>query len=292
MSLILLLVVVLAWGFSWYGIILQVNVGLDPIVTVAYRFILAAIVLLAGLGLTGRLRAIPARDHPWVFALGFCLFSMNYFCFYTAAAYLPSGLLSVIFATAAIMGVFNQWLILRRGLDRRVLIAAPAGVLGLGLLLWPEISAAGAFNWWAVILPVCGTYLFSLGNLVSARLSARHDLPVVVAYAMAYGAAICVALSLLGGSAIFLPADPVFWGALVFLAIVSSIVAFLAYLHLVNREGPARAAYATVLFPIVAMGVSAVMEGYAWTIWSSLGLALALGGTVAVFSRAKTPKPS
>jgi drug/metabolite transporter (DMT)-like permease len=292
MSYLLLAIVVFAWGFSWYAIILQVDAGLDAIVALAYRFVLAAAVMIGWLGLRGQLKKVPLRDHFWLAGLGACLFSLNFYCFYIAAQYLPSGLLSVVFATAAIMGVFNQWAIMRRGLDRRVLIAAPVGVIGLALLLGPEIANGEIANKWAVALPFLGTYFFSVGNLISVRLSASYDLPVTVGYGMVYGATIALAIAVFNGSAFALPADPAFWGGLIFLAIISSVLAFLTYLRLVDREGPARAAYATVLFPIVAMAVSATIEGYAWTLYSTLGLALALGGTVLVFSRPAVQKHS
>ena len=106
MNAILLLVVVFAWGFSWYGIRLQVDEA-SPLISVTYRFYLSAAVMCVGLWVLGRLKPIPLGDHKLLAALGFCLFSMNFLCFYIAANYLPSGLLSVIFATAAIFGAIN-----------------------------------------------------------------------------------------------------------------------------------------------------------------------------------------
>jgi drug/metabolite transporter (DMT)-like permease len=54
-------------------------------------------------------------------------------------------------------------------------------------------------------------------------------------------------------------------GALGYLVIPGSVIGFTAYLTLVGRMGPERAAYCTVLFPVVALNVSAFAEGYQWT---------------------------
>jgi drug/metabolite transporter (DMT)-like permease len=71
-------------------------------------------------------------------------------------------------------------------------------------------------------------------------------------------------------------------GALVYLAVPGSVIAFTAYLTLVGRIGPERAAYCTVLFPFVALAVSTVFEGYRWSVLAVIGLALvALGNLVA-----------
>lgn len=286
MSYLLLATVVFAWGFSWYAITLQVGEA-SAFVAVAYRFILAAAVICTTLIATGRWRFIPWRDQKWLALLGMCLFSMNFVSFYLAALYLPSGLLSVVFATAAIFGAFNARLFLGKRLEPRVLLAAALGVTGLALLLGPEIAAAQTTKapWWTFALPILGTYLFSIGNIVSARLSQSYPLPNIIAQGMIWGTLLLLTLCLITGQTFVLPASPLFWGGVVYLALVASLLAFLTYLTLVNRVGTARASYATVLFPILAMMVSTWAEGYHWTALSTLGLALALGGTVLTFAR-------
>lgn len=285
MSALLLFVVVISWGFSWYAIELQLG-DVPPLVSIFYRFVLAAALLIALLAISRRLRFIPWRRHGLLLALGFCLFSMNFFSFYLAAEFFPSGLLSVIFATAAIMGAFNQRLFFKKALSGRILLGAALGVIGLTLLSWDSIAEADiAVPWLYVALPFAGTYLFSLGNILSARLSRDYDLPNLVAHGMVYGALVCFVLCLAAGLPFPMPSGAFYWGSLLYLAGIASVVAFLTYLSLVNREGPARAAYATVLFPIVAMLVSTWLEGFVWTIAAAAGLLLALAGTLLVFSR-------
>ncbi|WP_120501570.1 DMT family transporter [Roseovarius sp. EL26] len=286
MSLALLIIVVLSWGFSWYAIELQIG-EIPALVSITYRFVLSTAMLVLFLLLSGRFRRIPLKDHGLVAALGFCLFSMNFFCMYLAAGYFPSGLLSVIFATAAIMGAFNQKLFFGKPLNSRVLLGAAAGLIGLVLLSWDDIIGTGGIPPLFIALPFIGTYLFSLGNLLSARLSRDHDLPNIVAYGMGYGALICLAVCLMAGLPFPIPQGATYWGAMIYLSGIASVLAFLTYLNLVKREGPARAAYATVLFPIVAMLVSTWLEGFEWTVYSALGLIMALGGTALVFKRPK-----
>jgi len=288
MSYILLAIVVFAWGFSWYAITLQVSEA-SALISLTYRFILAAVIMCVGLVVTRRWRTIPWRHQPWVFALGCCLFSMNFLSFYLAANYLTSGLLSVIFSTAAIFGALNAWLWLRNSLELRVVVAALVGTFGLYLLLRPEIHGSGTSVkvWWTIVLPFVGTYLFSLGNIISTRLAKTYSLPNIIGQGMTWGAVILILFSLIFNQDWVIPSSSLFWSGVVYLALVSSILAFFTYLALVNRVGPARAAYATVLFPIVAMLVSTAMENYQWTPLSVAGLVLVLGGTVLIFSQPK-----
>ncbi|MGB0575914.1 MAG: DMT family transporter [Alphaproteobacteria bacterium] len=289
-SAVLLTFVVISWGLSWYAMGLQIG-DVPPLVSVAYRFLISAILLIGYLVVSGRFRFIRWQHHGRLIALGFCLFSMNYYCFYVAAGFLPSGVLSVIFATAAIMGAFNQRLFFGKALSGRILLGAVLGVVGLLLLTWGSIVVADTTKVGILlVLPFLGTYLFSLGNLVSARLSQDDDLPNVVAYGMVYGTVICFAICLALGLPFPIPNDLVYLGSLAYLAVFATVLGFIAYLSLVNREGVARASYATVLFPIVAMLVSTWFEGFQWTLLAILGVALALGGTVLVFSKPKTAK--
>jgi drug/metabolite transporter (DMT)-like permease len=52
---------------------------------------------------------------------------------------------------------------------------------------------------------------------------------------------------------------------LVYLAFFGSVIGFTAYLMLVGRIGAERAAYSTVLFPIVALNLSVWFEDYHWS---------------------------
>ena len=286
-SAALLTVVVISWGTSWYAMGLQIG-EVPPLVSVAYRFLISAVLLIGYLVVTKRFRPIPLKQHGMIFVLGFCIFSMNYYCFYVSAEYVPSGLLSVIFATAAIMGAFNQRIFFGQVLGGRIWLGAIFGVAGLVLLFWGSISTAGFTRLGIyLLLPFLGTYLFSLGNIWSVRLSQNHDLPSVIAYGMVYGTVICFALCLTLGLRFPIPSDPVYLGSLAYLAAIATVLGFVSYLSLVNRVGPARASYATVLFPIIAMLISTWLEGFEWTAAAVLGMAFTLGGTFLVYSGPK-----
>ena len=73
--------------------------------------------------------------------------------------------------------------------------------------------------------------------------------------------------------------------SLVYLSVFGSIIAFGAYLSLIGQIGADRAAYATVLFPIVALLISSVFEGFEWTALSLAGMALVLAGNVLIVGR-------
>lgn len=81
-------------------------------------------------------------------------------------------------------------------------------------------------------------------------------------WAMFIGAAILTLGALALGMPFRFEPTTRYVGSLLYLAIPGSVIGFTAYLLLVGRMGPDRAACCTVLFPVVALTVSWVFEDY------------------------------
>ena len=73
--------------------------------------------------------------------------------------------------------------------------------------------------------------------------------------------------------------------AALYLSIFGSVIAFGAYFTLVGRIGPSKAAYSTLLFPLVALTLSTLYEGYVWQVNAIAGLLLILLGNLVMFAR-------
>ena len=105
------------------------------------------------------------------------------------------------------------------------------------------------------------------------------------AWGMAYGAAVLLGLIGLTGTPLAAPPDGRYLAALSYLSVIGSVVGFTTYLVLVSRIGSSRAAYTTVLFPVVALSLSTLFEGYHWDMAALAGLALTLLGNAVIFWR-------
>jgi drug/metabolite transporter (DMT)-like permease len=78
-----------------------------------------------------------------------------------------------------------------------------------------------------------------------------------------------------------------YWLGLLYLGLFASALAFTFYFNLLRAIGPARAAYSSVLIPVLAMALSTLFEGYRWSALAAVGGVLALAGLViALRSRA------
>ncbi len=284
MNAFLYLLVVLIWGTTW--IALKWQLGPVPIaLSIAYRFGLAALVLFAWLAWRRQLVVPRGRALTWVLAQGLCLFCLNFVCFLNASQTLASGLVAVVFSSAALWNALLARLVHGRAIVPQVLAGGSLGLTGLVLLFWPEIRGGHA-SLAGLAWALGGTLCFSTGNLLSAALQQQGLKPVQTnAWGMAVGTAILTGYALLAGVPFAFDASTRYLGALLYLAIPGSVIGFTAYLTLVGRLGPERAAYSTVLFPVVALNVSAWVEGYEWTAPALAGLVLVMAGNVLVFRK-------
>ncbi|HET6222628.1 MAG TPA: EamA family transporter, partial [Dongiaceae bacterium] len=134
------------------------------------------------------------------------------------------------------------------------------------------------------------TYAASLGNMVSVRHKAA-GIPVIESNAigMAYGALFTFLVVLVRGVHISFDWSLAYVGSLIYLALFASVIGFGSYLTLVQRIGADRAAYSSVLFPIVALAMSTLLEGYRWSLPALLGVILVLAGNLVVLARRRRP---
>ncbi|MBD9485118.1 DMT family transporter [Pseudomonas sp. PDM14] len=290
MNLSLYLLTVLIWGTTWIALKLQLGTVAIPL-SIAYRFALAALVLFVVLLLSRRLQRVDRRGQLLCLAQGLCLFCLNFMCFYTASQWIPSGLIAVIFSTSTLWNALNARLFMGRRIATNVLLGGGLGLAGLALLFWPELRghAASHETLLGLGLALFGTLCFSAGNLLSSVQQQAGLKPLTTnAWGMLYGALLLTAFCLLTNVPLTFETSTRYIGSLLYLAIPGSVIGFTAYLTLVGRMGPERAAYCTVLFPVVALNISVFVEGYQWTAPALFGLLLVMAGNVLVFRK---PRP-
>jgi drug/metabolite transporter (DMT)-like permease len=283
----LYLITVLIWGSTWLAIKFQLGV-VSPELSIAYRFGLAASILIV----FSLIRRLPLRfslrSHGFFALQGFLLFSLNYFLVYLAEGYLTSGLVAIIFSVIIITNVIFGAIFLRNPIRARVVIGAIFGLAGLAFVFWPELSSFSLSSQQVlgIALAFISTISASLGNVVSAR-NQRNDLPVIQtnAYGMLYGAMFMLLLALVRGAQLEFDTSTSYIISLLYLAVFGSVIAFGSYLTLLGRIGLDRAAYVTVLFPVIALLLSTIFEDLQWGVPQLVGVALVLIGNVVVLAK-------
>ncbi len=284
------------WGSTWLAITMQLGV-VSPEVSVAYRFALAAVLLAVWCRAAGRSLRFPRGAHAGLAAQGVLMFGLNYVAIYEAERHVASGLVAVLFSTIVFMNMIASRYLFGTPLTVRGLVGAALGVGGVALLFLPELVAARAGGDAAlgIAFALGSALLSSLGNMAAVR-SQKAGIPVMTgtAWGMAYGAAAAGLCATVRGTPWTFDPHPAYVGSLVYLALLGSIVAFGAYLTLVQRIGAGPASYTGVATPVIAMLLSTLFEGYRWSWVAGTGVLLAVAGNVLVLrvrSRGPTRRP-
>ena len=283
---VLFTLIVLLWGSTWIFIKLQLG-SVAPAVSVAYRFLLAAACIFAWCA-AGRIRLrFPAWAHLRFALVGLLQYCVNYVLVYYSSEHLVSGLVSIIFSLSIACNIVNGYLFLGRRVQPSVVLAALAGVFGLVLVFWDEIVAAGGGG--VIVLGVSlafgGALSFSFANIISTK-NQQAELPVVpaTAWSMLYGGLLTTVGCVITGQEFTVELSTRYLISLGYLAVCGSAIAFVAYLTLMGKIGPDRAAFAPVVFPLVSLTLSTLFEGYQWSVLALFGAALILVANAAILA--------
>ena len=283
-NLTLYLISVMIWGSTWFAIEFQLG-EVDPAVSVAYRYLLGAVLLFGWVKAKGLSLSFGLRAHGWFALLGTCLFSVNYMFAYYAQVYITSALSAVAFSSLLWMNILLSWLVYGERAEKRVLLGAALGIVGIVILFAPRIEVASFDDSVMIgsVLAMSGAFVASWGNMVSLKTQSLK-LPVLQsnAWGMTYGALITALFALATGKTFNFDMSAGYVISLVYLSVFGSVVAFWAYLTLLGRIGANKAGYAVVMFPVVALVLSISFEGLRLDLPIILGVAMVAAGNVFV----------
>ena len=280
------------WGSTW--IVIRGQLGaVPPQWSVTYRFAIAAVAMArcrqAGKGDNlhlGRKGLLAASF------LGFCQFCVNFNAVYLAERHITSGVVATVFALLLIPATLLGWAVAR----------APA-----------DAGASPGARWWrsrdrpavrarasrasadsrqiaaGIGLTLVGMLGAAIANVAQARPQVRSfPLFPLLAWSMAAGAIIDALIAFaMTGPPVFDP-RPSYWVGVLYLALVRLGADLQPLLSGRPPDRPGKAAYSSVLVPIIAMGFSTWLEDYRWTPPAVAGALLALGGMAAALSRSRS----
>ena len=283
--------VTLIWGSTW--IVIRDQIGtVPPSWSVTYRFLVAGVAMLGYAIARGERPWFDARGWGFAGLLGLLQFCLNFNFVYRAEAHITSGVVAVVFALLLVPNALFGRLFLGQQLGRQLLVGCGVAMAGVTLLFVhearrdPHGMGEAAMG---VGLTLAGVLAASLANIMQATQAARaYPMAAMLGVAMLFGASLdgAIAWSLTGAPAFEWRANYVL--GILYLGLVASAVAFTLYFGILRVIGPAKAAYSSVIVPVIAMLLSTLFEGYRWSGLAAAGAVLALAGLV-IALRARRP---
>lgn len=285
-STALYIITVLIWGSTWLAIEYQLGV-VAPEVSLVYRFSIAAL-LMWGYCLFKKLpMQFSGKNHFFFMTLACCNFGFNYLILYWAQNYLTSAMTSIAFSTLLIMNIINTRIFFGKPIAPRIFIGSALGLAGIVGLFWQDVKSLD-FASEAIIglgLSLAGTFVASLGNMTSVR-NSKNSIGIMQgnAWGMLYGSVFLLIFTLISGAEFNLDTRLPYIASLLYLSIFGTVIAFACYFALLKDIGPEKASYSVVLFPVVAVALSMIFEGFVWQTSTVIGFVLVLAGNVIVLT--------
>lgn len=284
--------ITLIWGATW--IVTRGQLGDVPVEwSIAYRCLIAAAAVLGAAAIVRQPVRLARNHHFAALCFGILQFVLNLGGVYAAERFIPSGLVAIIFATLVIPNAMLSWLVLGQPLGVEFRVGSAITLTGVALLIFNEARSSELVSGElvkGVSLTVAAMLSASAANILNATGAVRRaPLLPMLGWALVYSSIISFAVALARDGPPQFSSEPMYWLGLLYLGIGATAVAFVLYYSVLRSIGPARAAYANVLFPILAMLLSTWFEHYRWTAISAAGAGAALIGLI-IALRARVPK--
>jgi drug/metabolite transporter (DMT)-like permease len=270
-----LVIVYLAWGSTYLGIRVM-DRTIPPFLGAGVRYVAAGTLLLAALAAwRRRLPRIAARELASLVLISLLLLVAGNGLVTYAERHVPSGLAALLVASTPL------WILVIRALahdrpQRATLAGLAIGFVGVGLLVLRGGAQQGV-SVGHMLLVVGAAACWALGSWLSGRLPMPADASAGTAYEMLIGGAVLLGLTPLSGehwSALTEHASADSLIAVAYLALIGSILAFTAYVWLLQHAPISQVSTYAYVNPIVAVALGAIVLGERITAITLLGGAI------------------
>jgi len=269
--------VCLIWGSTWLAIKIGLE-GVPPFLGAGLRFTLAALILWGLVYFAGLSPRLSPRGRRAALIAGVLGFGGCYSLVYWAETRVASGLVAVLYAAMPLITALLTAFVARtETLTRRKAAGIAIGIAGVTVLFWPREGAASADP--LGLLAAFVSSVGAAGNLVAQSLwSKKDDARVLNAWSMTLGAVLILGLSLAferGAAVTWTPSNV---GAVFYLAILGTVVAFLSFYKLIHALPATQVSMITLIFPVVAILLGWAVLGETLNANAGIGIALIMGG--------------
>lgn len=292
MKILVWIILCLIWGSTW--IFIKVGLGdLPPITFSAARFGLSVLILAPLIKIFGF--SMPRTRSEWkLMALtGFLQFSLNYSAVFWSEQYIESGLAAVLQSMITVFGLLLAWIFLpAEKITKRKIIGVALGIVGVAIIFIDQLRVENWMAFAGCVAIVLGAYAAAQSSiLIKAKGSGLHPASLVFSQ-MICGLPVIIAYALIKeGNPLKL-----YWSwtailCVVYLAVAGTIAAFWLYYWLLSRIESTKAMMISLVTPLLAVMIGAIVLGENLPPQSYFGGALIMGSIGLIVLRRKRSEP-
>ena len=255
------------WGSTWLFIKLGLE-DLPPITFAGIRFVIACAILF----LIIRIRdiALPRARSDWILlaVTGILAFGLNYGLIFWGEQYISSGLAALLQATIPAFGlVFAHFHLPGERLSWSKIGGVVLGVCGVALVFSNQLSVAGRQAVAGCVAMIFSSIFVAYSNVLVKAYGKNLNPAIMAAGQMFFGLLLLLAVGLpLEGNPVRFHWTPMAVIALLYLAVVGSVIAFLLYYWLVLNMDVTKSMLIALVTPVVAvlLGMIVLDEEFGW----------------------------
>jgi drug/metabolite transporter (DMT)-like permease len=282
-----------AWG-STYVAIRVMDRTVPPLIGGGIRFVCAGLAMYAFIcWRRGQAPRVSARQLGSLALVAVLLLVGGNGLVTVAERHVPAGLASLVVASVPLWLLLLRWLSRERP-SRATLAGVAVGFLGVALLVFRGGPAQGVSV--PHLLIVLGAAVsWALGSWASSRLPMPDEVGASTAIEMLIGGVVLAVLGPLVGehwSTVATSASLQSLAAIAYLAVVGSIVAFTAYVWLLQHAPISRVGTYAYVNPVVAVVLGAILLGERITLTTVLGGAVIVASVALVIRAERQPEPT
>ncbi|MGR2770450.1 DMT family transporter [Photobacterium ganghwense] len=259
-TFLLFLSVCLIWGTTWFAMELALR-SIPPIFATALRFLLAAPLLAVMAKAFNQPLLFPKGKRQWLLIVALMYFAIPFTLMIYGEQFITSGLASIIFANMPVAVMLMSALFLGLRLARHQVFGLITAVISLCLILGNEMQVGGEDY-------LIGTLSLGLAVAIHAVMYVLVQKCCQEIQVLTYNALPCFVASLFLfavsglGEEVHLDAftrDSV--AAIVYLGCITSVGGIVAYFKLGQVSTPFQASICFLVFPVIALLISAYING-------------------------------
>src|SRR5215216_1911875 len=255
------------WGSTWLFIKLGLE-DLPPFTFAGIRFVIACAIVFSIIRIRGI--ALPRARADWILlaVTGILSFGFNYGLVFWGEQYITSGLAALLQATTPAFGlVFAHFNLPGERLSWTRIGGVVLGVCGVAVIFSNQLAVAGRQALAGCVALILSSIFVAYSNILVKKHGKNLNPAIMTAGQMLFGLLLLLAVSItLEGNPLRYHWTPMAVIALLYLAVVGSVIAFLLYYWLILNMDVTKSMLIALVTPVVAviLGMIVLNEEFGW----------------------------
>lgn len=244
------------WGSTYLAIRIGLESAMPPALFAGLRVVPAGLLLLGFSRLRGASLRVAFDEYRLIALVGILLLVGGMYSTFLSEQNIPSGLAALIVALLPLWVALAESVI--PGMDRpsaRGYLGLVIGFAGLGVLVAPRLTgiAGSPQELTGIATQILGTWLWTTGSILSKRRPVKADALVATGYEMLTAGAVLLAIGTVHGEWAGLTFTGASLGALAYLIVFGSCIAFTAFVWLLRHVPASKVMTYAYVNPVIAV---------------------------------------